>query len=267
MKLALQEQMIEADSLEAKFEWAVSAGWDGIELRGRGEFDLQRRLPELERAVRNGVVLPTVCVEMAHFVGAFDDELRADAVANLRSQLTVAAQLGALGVMTPAAWGMFSYRLPPFVPPRSPEADHAVLLDSFGELATHAQQVGVEIWLEPLNRYEDHMINRLDQAAALIDEINLPSFRIAADTYHMNIEEAEPARALREFASYLGHVQVSDSNRLEPGAGHVDFRTLLATLDAAGYDRWLAIESRFSGPATECLTASAAYLRRAGERK
>jgi sugar phosphate isomerase/epimerase len=263
MKLAVQEQMIDADSLERKFEWAVANGWDGIELRGRPDFDLERRLPELSKAAANGVVMPTVCVEMPHFIGAFDDDLRADAVANLVSQLTVAAEIGALGVMTPAAWGMFSYRLPPFVPPRTPEQDRAVLLESFTTLAAHAQKVGVEIWLEPLNRYEDHMINRLEQAASLIDEIGIPSFRIIADTYHMNIEEADPLSSLRRHAPYLGHIQVSDSNRLEPGAGHVDFAAVIATLDEVGYDRWYAIESRFSATAEESLPASAAFLRRA----
>lgn len=263
MKLAAQEQMIAADTLEEKFEQAMSFGWDGIELRGRGNFDLQKRLPELQRALATGVVMPSVCVEMPHFIGAFDADLRADAVANLTSQLTVAAEIGALGVMTPASWGMFSYRLPPFVPPRPADADHAVLLDSFGALATHAQSVGVEVWLEPLNRYEDHMINRLEQAAALVDELALPSFKLAADTYHMNIEERDPIASLRAYAPYLGHIQLSDSNRLEPGAGHIDFGAVLTTLDDIGYERWCAIESRFSKSNDESLTESAAYLRAA----
>lgn len=263
LQLAVQEQMIDAGSLEEKFEWATAAGWDGIELRGRPDFDLEHRLPELKRALANGVVMPSVCVEMPHFVGAFDPALRADAVANLRSQLSVAAQIGALGVMTPASWGMFSYRLPPFVPPRSSNDDRAVLLESFATLAAHAQSVGVEVWLEPLNRYEDHMINRLDQAASLITEIGLPSFKIAADTYHMNIEERDPIASLRTHATHLGHVQLSDSNRLEPGAGHIDFSALLAALDQIGYQRWCAIESRFSKDKTQALTDSAAYLRNA----
>lgn len=263
MKLAVQEQMLTDASLEEKFEWAQRNGWDGIELRGRGDFALRDRLPELRRARASGVVMPTICVEMAHFVGAFDEDLRADAVANLYSQLDVAAEIGALGVLTPAAWGMFSYRLPPFIPPRSAEADHEVLLDSFAALANRAHANGVEIWIEPLNRYEDHMINRLEQAAQLIEEIGNPSFRIGADTYHMNIEEADPLETFRQYARYLGHVQVSDSNRLEPGAGHIDFAAVFRMLDNVGYDRWYAIESRFSTDAETALRVSAANLRKA----
>jgi sugar phosphate isomerase/epimerase len=76
-----------------------------------------------------------------------------------------------------------------------------VLIEGFGELAAHAEQVEVVIALEPLNRYENHMINTLAQAAALCAEIGSPWFGIAADTYHMNIEEADPIKALFESRS------------------------------------------------------------------
>ncbi len=79
------------------------------------------------------------------------------------------------------------------------------------------------------------MVNRLEQGVELIQTVGLPSVRLAADTYHQNIEEADPAAALRAAAPYLGHVQVSDSNRLEPGAGHLDWPLFGATLRDIGY--------------------------------
>jgi sugar phosphate isomerase/epimerase len=69
-----------------------------------------------------------------------------------------------------------------------------VLLDAFGRLAEHARAEGVLIALEPLNRYENRMINTLAQARALCEEIGSSHLGIAADTYHMNIEEADPLR-------------------------------------------------------------------------
>jgi sugar phosphate isomerase/epimerase len=253
--------MIPGDTLEVKFEWATAHGWDAIELRGAGDHAFLRRLPELLGAHRNGVVTPTVCVEMAHFIGAFDRDLRADAVANMRDQLSVIAELGGRAAVTPASWGMFSLRLPPFVPPRSPAEDRAVLLDSLYALGVHAQGAGVSICLEPLNRYEDHMINRLDQAASLIEELGLPSVQIAADFFHMDIEEADINESLRNAFSHLGHVQVSDSNRLEPGAGHLDWGSALRTLAQLGYDGYYALESRLSGPAEVAIPAAARFLR------
>lgn len=261
MRISIQEQHLPGAGLEEKWEAALAWGFDAIELRGAGDHGLRARLPELQRAARRGVVMPTVCPEMDHFVGAFDDALRADAVEQLRSQLDVIAELGGTGVMTPAAWGMFSRRLPPFTPPRSPEADREALLDSFGALARHAEAAGVVIMLEPLNRYEDHMVNTLADACSLVDELGSRAFGIVADTFHMNIEEADPLAALRGAGDRLLHVQLSDTNRLEPGAGHLDVAAVLETLQGMGYPGDLAFESRLSGNAAEVLPASVARVR------
>lgn len=260
--ITVQEQHLPGDTLEQKFEVALAWGFDGIELRSRGEHHFASRLPELRRAAASGVVMPTTCVEMSHFIGAFDSGLREDAIVQLSSQLTVMAEIGGVGVMTPGSYGMFSRRLPPFEPPRSPEEDRSILLDALGRLGEHAEKEGVELFLEPLNRYEDYLVNTLAQAADLIQEVGSPAVRIVADTYHMNIEEADPAAALLAVAPYIGHLQASDSNRLEPGAGHIDWALFGATVNAIGYDRSIAIESRLSGDAADVLPLVAPMLRR-----
>ncbi|MGN6761684.1 MAG: sugar phosphate isomerase/epimerase family protein [Leifsonia sp.] len=260
--ITVQEQHLPGDTLEQKFEIAQAWGFDGIELRSRGDLHFASRLPELRRAAASGVVMPTTCVEMSHFIGAFDSDLREDAIVQLSSQLTVMAEIGGVGVMTPGSYGLFSRRLPPFEPPRSPEEDRSILLDALGRLGEHAEKEGVELFLEPLNRYEDYLVNTLAQAADLIQEVGSPAVRIVADTYHMNIEEADPAAALLAVAPYIGHLQASDSNRLEPGAGHIDWALFGATVNAIGYDRSIAIESRLSGDAADVLPLVAPMLRR-----
>lgn len=249
-------------SMAEKWDLAQEWGFDGIELRAQGDGAFRARLPELRQAAADGVPMPTVCVEMSHFIGAFDDDLRADAREQMRQQLQVMAEIGGRGAMTPASWGMFSRRLPPFEPPRTPEQDRAVLEDALGDLGEEARSLGVALFLEPLNRYEDHMVNRLADAVALIEAVGLDSVQIGADTYHMNIEEADPAAALMAAAPHIGHVQASDSNRLEPGAGHVDWPLIGATLRAIGYDGPIALESRLSGPADDVLPRVAPLLRR-----
>ncbi|MFD3443678.1 sugar phosphate isomerase/epimerase family protein [Microbacteriaceae bacterium 4G12] len=260
--ICVQEQHLPGESMAEKWDVAQSWGFDGIELRGRGDGAFAARLPELTRAAAAGIPMPTVCVEMLHFIGDFDAERRADAREQLRDQLRVIAEIGGRGAMTPASYGMFSRRLPPFEPPRDEAGDRAVLLDALGDLGEFAAGLGVALYLEPLNRYEDHMVNRLEQAASLIAELGLPSVRIGADSYHMNIEEADPAAALLAAGPYLGHVQASDSNRLEPGAGHLDWPLFGATLRAIGYDGPVAVESRLSGPPEIALAAVPPFLRR-----
>ena len=261
MRLAVQEQLLPGSTMQAKWDAALAWGFDAIELRGGGDHALRERLPELRAAQRDGVVLPTVCVEMDHFIGDFDAARRADATANMAGQLAVIGELGGVGAMTPAAWGMFSRRLPPFTPPRSAESDREVLLEALGRLGEVAAREGVLLLLEPLNRYEDHMVNTLAQAAELATATGLDSVRVGADTYHMNIEEADLGSALRANADRLGHVQLSDSNRLEPGAGHLDWGVLLRGLEDVGYEGWLAFECRLSGPAARVLPRATAMLR------
>jgi sugar phosphate isomerase/epimerase len=261
VRLAVQEQLLPGSTMQSKWETALAWGFDAIELRGRGGHALRERLPDLLVAQRDGVVMPTVCVEMDHFIGDFDADRRADALANMSSQLEVVGALGGIGAMTPAAWGMFSRRLPPFTPPRTEDEDREVLLDALTRLGEVAAREGVLVLLEPLNRYEDHMVNTLAQAADLAAGTGLQSVRVGADTYHMNIEEADPLAALRAIAGRLGHVQLSDSNRLEPGAGHLDWGALLRLLEDIGYDGVLAFECRLSGEAADVLPPATKMLR------
>jgi sugar phosphate isomerase/epimerase len=261
MRLACQEHLLPGASLQAKWEFAVASGFDGIELRGAGDFGLERRLPELRAARRDGVVMPSVCVAMDYFIGDFDAGHRRDAVANMRSQLSVMAEIGGRGAITPASYGMWSNRLPPFEPPRSPQEDRAVLLEGLAKLGAHAAAAGVELWLEPLNRYEDHMVNTLDAAASLCADAGARGLGVMADFFHMNIEEADIAASLRRVSRLVRHVQLSDSNRLQPGAGHLDFRSGFAALSAMGFDGWMAFECRLDGDAAAVLPKAAAYVR------
>src|SRR6478752_7257692 len=261
VRLAVQEQYLRGASMTEKWEHAQALGFDAIELRGAGEGRFAARLPELRRAAAAGVPMPTECVEMLHFVGDFDPDKRRDAIDQMKSQLSVMAEIDGRLAMTPASYGMFSTRLPPFVSPRSAQEDHAGLVESFGELADHAASVGVVIALEPLNRYETHMINTLGQAAELCAEIASPWFGVAADTYHMNIEEADPIKALFEASEWIRHIQLSDSNRLEPTAGHIDWSMTLAAIAAIDYADELAYECRLSGELDDVLPVSVRRIR------
>lgn len=261
LQISCQEQLLPDGTLEEKFETALAWGFTSLELRGKGNGHFAARRSELTSARAKGVVMPTLCVEMLHFVCDFDDALRRDALDQMSQQIDTFAEVGGRVVVTPASYGMFSRRLPPFLPPRSEGADRAVLEDSFGHLAERAQYAGVVIAIEPLNRYEDYLVNTLDDAATLIAAVGNPAFKICADTYHMNIEEADPLESLRRNSAHIAYVQFSDSNRLEPGAGHIGWGDLLVALDDIPTLAPPAFECRLSGEAEVVLPRSTAYLR------
>jgi sugar phosphate isomerase/epimerase len=77
----------------------------------------------------------------------------------------------------------------------------------------------------------------------------------------MNIEEADPIKALFEASGWIRHIQLSDSNRLEPTAGHIDRSMTLAAIAASGYTGELAYECRLSGEVDEVLPVSVQRIR------
>jgi sugar phosphate isomerase/epimerase len=251
--LAIQENLVAGETVADRLAGALEAGFDGLELR-----DAAR--PRLD-PVRGRA--PTACPELGGWLGDFDPAARRRAIDELRRQLDGIASLGGQGVVTPAAWGMFTRRLPPFEePPRTPEQDRKVLVEGLAELGAHAEAAGVVVLFEPLNRYEDHMVNTVAVAAELAAASGSDAVRVLADTYHMNIEEDDPCGALRAAGERLGAVHLSDSNRHQPGTGHVPFEAIVATLREIGFDGVLSVECRLRGEPADAVRECGAYLRR-----
>ena len=257
--LAVAEQLVPGATVRERLDAALAAGFDGLEVRDSDP----ARLPELAAAQRAGGRIPTCCPEGDGWPGDFDASARERSLNRLRRQLDGIAALGGHGVITPAAWGMHTNRLPPMASPaRTPEGDREVLLESLGVLGAHAKRVGVLVLFEPLNRYEDHMVNTLAQAAELVKASGSPAVRVHADTYHMNIEEDDLCAALRSTGDLLGAVHLSDSNRHQPGMGHVPFEAIVATLAEIGFAGPLSVECRWRGEPAAALQECGAFLRR-----
>jgi sugar phosphate isomerase/epimerase len=250
--LAIQENLVPGETAGDRLAFALDAGFDGLELR-----DAAR--PGLD-AVRGRA--PTACPELDGWLGDFDAAARRRAIDGLRRQLDGIAALGGHGVITPAAWGMYTRRLPPFEePPRAPRQDREVLLEGLAAVGAHAEAAGVVLLFEPLNRYEDHMVNTVAAAAELATASGSPAVRVLADTYHMNIEEDDPCAALRAAGERLGAVHLSDSNRHQPGTGHVPFEAILATLREIGFGGVVSVECRLRGEPADAVRSCGRFLR------
>jgi sugar phosphate isomerase/epimerase len=258
--LAIQEVLLPEGDLIAQWDFARSIGFEGIELWGRGGPAFQARLPDLRAAQKAGVVMPTVCVIMDHFIGDFDAGKRASAMTSMKTLLSVIADIGGTGAITPAAYGLHSNYLPPFTAPRSAADDRAILIDALGELGDHAAGAGVQVYFEPLNRYEDHMCNSLADGVSILTALNHPAVKLMADLFHMAMEESDSPAALSAAAPHVAHVHLADNNRREPGRGHTDFRAAFAALTACGFHGTAAVECILSGPARDVLPAAAQTL-------
>jgi sugar phosphate isomerase/epimerase len=115
----------------------------------------------------------------------------------------------------------------------------AEALRAFGERATGH---GTCFLYEPLNRYETNLLNRAADAAQFLETRSIKNVKLLCDLFHMNIEEADIAAALRRVAPLLGHVHWADSNRLAVGLGHTDIAPIAQALRDIGYAGYLSAE-------------------------
>ena len=128
--LAAQESTCEGRTLVEKYQFARSVGFDGIELAGAGGGVFARRADELRAAREAGVRMPSAVSHVDHFIGDFDPALRRDAIDELTTMLATIAEAGGGGIVAPHAFGLFSKKLPPFIPPRSDDDSRSLLLDA-----------------------------------------------------------------------------------------------------------------------------------------
>jgi D-psicose/D-tagatose/L-ribulose 3-epimerase len=137
------------------------------------------------------------------------------------------------------------------------EWDRAV--KGLSEMAKYAGEKGVTLAVEPLNRFETYFINIAEDAVKLAKDINHPNFKIHLDTFHMNIEEKDLYKAIKNTGNYLGHVHTCENDRGMPGSGNVNWDGVFKALHELKYDGWLVIESFV--PAIEAIAKAAAIWR------
>ncbi|MDR2757657.1 MAG: sugar phosphate isomerase/epimerase [Planctomycetaceae bacterium] len=116
-------------------------------------------------------------------------------------------------------------------------------LDGMREVAEHAQNVGVKIAMEALNRFEAYFINCTTDNIRFAKELNHPAFGIMYDTFHANIEEKNVTQAIHDAKDYLLHVHISENDRSTPGTGAVRWKETFTALHEIGYDDWLVVEA------------------------
>ena len=110
-------------------------------------------------------------------------------------------------------------------------------------IGDHAGKHGVTIGLEALNRFECYLVNTMDDLAAHIDAIGHPNIRAMYDTFHSNIEEADPIGAFTRNRDRIVHVHISENDRGVPGRGNIPWAETFKALRENGYDGWLTIEA------------------------
>jgi len=126
------------------------------------------------------------------------------------------------------------------------------------EVARYAEDKGVTLALEPLNRFETSFINLTEQAIELMRMVDSPRVRLMMDTFHANIEEKSLAKAIEMAGKDLVHVHANENDRGTPGTGHVAWSEIGPALKKVKFDGALVIES-FSTEVKEIARAAAVW--------
>ena len=215
-------------------------GFDGVEIAVENVGDID---PAFVRAQleQHGLVCTSVC---ACFPPSRDlrgtrAQQRA-AVAYVKTLVDYAEILGAKIVMGPlySATGRAEA-----TPPALRRRQWRTVRAHLKTICTYAEANGKIICLEPLNRFETDFINTVDQGLAMIRAVDSPALKLLLDTFHLNIEEKNPAVAIRRASQHVGHLHASASDRGTPGNDHVDWRGVAAALKAVRYNGAVVIES------------------------
>lgn len=116
------------------------------------------------------------------------------------------------------------------------------LLEALRRFSETAAAHEVKIAVEPLNRYETTLINTASQGLELIQKVEADNIGLLLDTFHMNIEEPSIEDSIMACRDKIFHFHVADSNRWYPGAGHLDFVSILKTLLKTRYKGFVSGE-------------------------
>lgn len=238
----------------AVIEKLKAAGYDGVEIP---IFDVSSpdHFKHIGQVLKdNGLEATAVTVlpDEAHNAISADSANRQGAIDHLKRVIDCAHNAGVQTLCGPyyQVLGQFSGLYP-----SEAELDGAAGVHR--AIAPVAEAAGVKCAIEALNRFEAHLLNTMEQAAAYVKRVDHPNFGTMYDTFHANIEEKNPFTAIDTvFASgKLNHVHISENDRGTPGRGHINITEQIQHLKKIGYDGWMTIEA-FGGALPDLAAAT-----------
>ena len=237
------------DGLADGFAQAAALGFDAVEIFPTAAEDLNAR--EIKQLVEDHKLKVAAVGTGAGWVKHKLRLTDPDATVRRRAQQFINAIIDFAGAFgAPAIIGSMQGRWEGAV---SREQALAWLAEALEQLGPRAHALGVPLLYEPLNRYETNLFTRVAEAVAFLRPLRTQNVKLLCDLFHMNIEEASIADALRTGGAHVGHVHFADSNRQAIGFGHTEMAPIKKALRDIGYQGYLSAEIL---PLPDSLTAA-----------
>ncbi|MDP5308357.1 sugar phosphate isomerase/epimerase family protein [Paracoccus spongiarum] len=116
-------------------------------------------------------------------------------------------------------------------------------VEAIAKTAELARDCAVQIVLEVVNRFESNLINTTAQGLKFLRDTGRDDVFLHLDSFHMNIEEPDPAAAIRLDGDRVTYFHVGENYRGFLGTGTIDFDAIFRALVEIGYDRDIVFES------------------------
>lgn len=234
MHLAIHNWM-RAEPLEKTIDRIASQGYDALEIQGAPEqYDTKAVKALLKSKGLKCWGSVTLMMEQRNLL-AKEEAQRAASIQYVKDVITMVKELdGHMVSVVPGTVGKV-------VPDARPDEEWEWAVESMKEIYEFAEQAGLLIGIEPINRFETYFINRGDQALALAEAVG-PNCGVCLDAFHMNMEEDDTIAAIHRAKDRLVGFHVADNNRMAPGMGTIDWPGIVATLKEVGYDGALSVE-------------------------
>ena len=229
-----------AGDMNKGIEIASQIGYDGVELNLLNSTQLDQD-EILNKVSRFGLHVPSIGTGQSYFqenlsLADTSPQTQIAVRERLREHIKFASKLGSAVVL-----GSIRGKLDTSSE-KTKQAGYCIAVDAAQELADFAATLGVNLTIEPINRFETNFLNTISETLEFIYAVGRKNVGLLADTFHMNIEEKDMTDCLRRAGNLLFHVHYADSNRYAPGMGHLDFQVLTAALNEIGYDGYVCAE-------------------------
>ena len=179
-----------------------------------------------------------------------DDMVRKDSITRTRELIEVAAYFDAGMIIGMLKGG----------PSEDPRLSHKLIVESLNQIVDVAEDLGILILLEAINRLETAIANTIWETEEIINEVGSKAMTILPDTYHISIEESSIFGSLSKYLDAFQTIHISDNNRRFPGFGCIDFLSLFRALIDAGYNGYLTLEGNTAQAFEIDLTIATQYL-------
>ncbi len=260
MKVGLQLGLIPGFTVPDKIRWAADHGVEGIEINARS-YDPSDLTPVRTAFENSAVPVVSICGNTTFDYLDPDPAKRKVSIDASKAFLQLAGDIGAVGQIAPPIFG------PPRLPDLSPLKDAITLEKELlvvlcDELGAHAEACNTLFMLEPLNRYEQHLLRRQSDGVEIIEKVGRPGVSLISDFFHMHIEETSTPETIINVGKHIAHVHLADNTRLEPGTGDIDFVAGFAALAEVGFEGYMVYECGVSsGDREGNLIKSLEYVR------